>query len=68
MKIYQRVTKEKVIRLLRECGMVSRSEDYTHEQIRSLVATYIVNMPPEERTALLDTIKFLLYEHKREDQ
>ena len=61
MKIYRKVTKEKVIRLLKECGMVSRSEDYTHEQIRSLVANSIVNMPGEEQTALLNTIKFLLY-------
>lgn len=46
--------------LLAQCGMVSRRQYYTHNQIRGLVANTIHNMPEEQKEALLNTIKFLL--------
>jgi len=54
---------QKTIELLSACGMVSRSEHYTHKQIRQLVASSIHSMQPEQRIALLSTIRFLLYEN-----
>lgn len=50
---------QKTIRLLTACGMVSRSEHYTHKAIRDLVARSIHRMQPEQREALLNTIRFL---------
>ncbi len=52
---------QQTIGLLTACGMVSRSEHYTHKAIRELVARSIHRMQPEQRTALLNTIRFLLH-------
>ena len=65
------MTKEKkhreLVQLFTECGMVSRSEHKTHKQIRSFVAAYLLGMGPDELEALTNTIKFLLYDYKREN-
>tara|TARA_R100001510_G_C7610486_1_gene174224 strand:- start:448 stop:642 length:195 start_codon:yes stop_codon:yes gene_type:complete len=53
---------QQTIKLLTACGMVSRSEHYTHKSIRELVASSIHRMQSEQRTALLNTIRFLLYD------
>ena len=54
---------QQTIKLLTACGMVSRSEHYTHKAIRELVANSIHRMQPEQRTALLNTLRFLLYDN-----
>ena len=57
--------KEKEIKwLLAECGMCSRDENYSHETMRRLVAKAIYNMPVHLKQALINTLEFLLYEHK----
>ena len=59
-------TEKDIAYLLLECGMCSRSELYTHQVIRQLVAKSIYRMQPELKEALINTLQFLLYEHKGE--
>ena len=55
-------TEKEIIRLLEECGMVSRDENYTHQHIREMVAYFIHKMePPCAKQSLLNTLRFLLY-------
>lgn len=54
---------QQTIKLLTACGMVSRSEHYTHKAIRELVASSIHRMQHEQKEALLNTIRFLLHDN-----
>ena len=60
--------KEKTVKdielLLHNCGMVSRSKDYSHTMVRTQVAKCIFEMPKIYRTTLLNTLIFLLHEGK----
>jgi len=60
--------KEKTVKdielLLHNCGMVSRSKDYSHKMVRTQVANCIFEMPKIYRTTLLNTLIFLLHEGK----
>ena len=58
-----RKTPQEIERLLTACGMVSRSSNYTHQAIREMVAKSIHQMPEEQKTALIRTLVFLLYEN-----
>jgi len=60
--------KEKTVKdielLLHNCGMVSRSKDYSHAMVRAQVAKCIFEMPKIYRVTLLNTLIFLLHEGK----
>ena len=56
------ISEAEIVKLLSACGMVSRSEHYTHKAIRELVARSIHRMQPEQKEALVNTIRFLLHD------
>ena len=57
-------TEREIRWLLTECGMCSRDENYDHATMRQLVAKAIYDMPAHLKQALINTLQFLLYEHK----
>lgn len=57
-------TEKDLICLLAECGMISRDENYSHKAVRQFVAQAIRKMQPCAKEALINTLQFLLYEHK----
>ncbi len=54
---------QRTVKLLSACGMVSTRPHYTHMAIRELVASSIHRMQPEQKEALLNTIRFLLHDN-----
>ena len=55
---FQKKTVKEIKELLAECGMVSRSPYYSHEQMRLMAAKYIIKMQKCELEALIATLQF----------